>query len=49
MTKCDFCPMSYPNGKCYWTSRLLAEDDCNKAIKRMMKTFKDVGSNKRRK
>lgn len=40
MTKCDFCTMSYPNGKCYWSSRVAAEDDCEKAIKRMIKAYK---------
>lgn len=39
MTKCDFCTMSDPKGKCFWTSRVAAEDDCREAIKRMVKTL----------
>ena len=47
MTKCDFCTMSYSNGKCYWSSRVAAEDDCEKAIKRMVKALQ--GKEKRNK
>ena len=36
MTKCDFCTMSDPKGKCFWSSRMAAEDDCKKAIERMI-------------
>lgn len=39
MTKCDFCTMSSPSGKCYWSMRSLREDDCEKAIKRMIKAL----------
>lgn len=27
MTKCDFCTMSDPRGKCFWSSRVAAEDE----------------------
>lgn len=49
MTKCDFCTMSYPNGKCYWASRVAAEDDCKKAIKRMIKALQDEKENNNKK
>ncbi len=39
--KCDFCEKSLPNGKCYWSSQCSREDDCRKAIKRMMSVIKD--------
>ena len=39
MTKCDFCTMSDPKGKYFWSSRTAAEDDCREAIKRMIKAF----------
>lgn len=31
--------MSSPSGKCYWSMRSLREDDCEKAIKRMIKAL----------
>lgn len=39
MTKCDFCTMSDPKGKCFWSSRVAAEDDCREAIKKNGKSF----------
>lgn len=41
MTKCDFCTKSDPKGKCFWSSRVAAEDDCREAIKKMVKAFSD--------
>ena len=35
MTKCNFCPKSYPKGNCFWSFRTSSEEDCEKAIKRM--------------
>lgn len=46
MTKCDFCTKSLPNGKCWWTASIAREDDCEKAIKRMVEALKGVGSKK---
>lgn len=40
MTKCDFCSKSLPNGKCWWTSVIGREDDCEKAIRLMVETLK---------
>lgn len=40
MTKCDFCKMSSPNGKCFWLSQAAREDDCRKAIKLMVEALK---------
>lgn len=39
MTKCDFCTQSSPSGKCYWSMQSLRADDCEKAIKRMVKAL----------
>lgn len=39
MTKCNFCPMSSPSGKCFWTSQVAREDDCEKAINKMTKAL----------
>lgn len=39
MTKCDFYTQSSPSGKCYWSMQSLREDDCEKAIKRMVQAF----------
>lgn len=39
MTKCDFCEKSSPKGECYWTLAALRDDDCKKAIERMMKAL----------
>lgn len=36
MIKCDFCTQSDSNGKCHWSMQSLREDDCKKAIKKMM-------------
>lgn len=43
MTKCDFCKKSGPNGNCSWNSQFAREDDCEKAIKLMIETFKNIG------
>lgn len=40
LIKCDFCPMSGPDGKCFWSAQPLREDDCEKAIKLMVKVLK---------
>jgi hypothetical protein len=42
MTKCDFCTKSLPNGGCYWKGPA-REDDCEKAINRMVETLKRTG------
>lgn len=39
MTKCDFCTKSSPSGKCSWSMQSLREDDCEKAIKQMVKAL----------
>lgn len=49
MTKCDFCTMSAPNGKCYWSMQSLREDDCEKAIKRMSEALGKETKNKKKK
>lgn len=45
MTKCDFCTKSDPEGKCLWNTQSFREDDCEKAINRMVRAFgyKDGG------
>ena len=40
MTKCDFCTMSAPNGRCCWNFQASREDDCKKAIKQMVKALR---------
>ena len=49
MTKCDFCTMSSPRGKCFWASRVAREDDCKKAINRMTKALGKEPEKKRKK
>ena len=49
MTKCDFCKMSSPILKCYWTSQALREEDCKKAIKKMTKVLSGRNGNKKNK
>lgn len=44
MTKCDFCTKSNSEGKCYWYSQKLRENDCGKAIKAMMEVLKTTGA-----
>lgn len=39
MTKCDFCVKSTPQGVCTWSMQSLREDDCEKAIKLMVKAL----------
>lgn len=39
MTKCDFCTKSSPKGKCFWSSTMAREEDCKKAIKRMVEAI----------
>lgn len=49
MTKCDFCEMSSPNGKCYWSMQSLRKDDCKKAIDKMAKALgQEVPKKKKR-
>ena len=48
MTKCDFCKMSSPKGKCFWSSQFAREDDCRKAIKRMSETLKEEPQKKKK-
>jgi len=45
MNKCDFCTKSSPDGKCYWVSQGSREDDCEKAIQRMIEVLKNIGCN----
>lgn len=45
VTKCDFCTKSLPNGKCWWNT-IAREDDCEKAIKRMVEALKNSNSKK---
>lgn len=45
MTKCDYCTKSNSDGKCYWYSQKLRENDCDKAIRLMMEVQKNIGSN----
>lgn len=45
MTKCNFCPKSSPEGKCYWDLPAHRDSDCRKAIETMMKAFKNSQSN----
>ena len=40
MTKCDFCEMSSPKGKCRYDSQFVREDYCKKAIERMVEALK---------
>ena len=40
MTKCDFCTMSTPSGRCYWSDQSFREDYCEKAIERMVEALK---------
>lgn len=49
MTKCDFCEMSSPKGKCFWSVQALREEDCNKAVKRMIMAFGHADGKKHRK
>ena len=44
MTKCDFCTQSMPNGKCFWYTQAAREDDCKKAIEKMIEAFKNSQS-----
>lgn len=46
MTKCDFCTKSTPDGKCYWNMQSAREDDCEKAIEKMVNALKNIGANK---
>lgn len=47
MTKCDFCPMCTPSGKCYWNYQSIREADCKKAIKLMIEALKNINKEKR--
>lgn len=49
MKKCDFCTMSSPDGKYFWTLQAAREDDCKEAIKRMSEALgKDTEKKKKR-
>lgn len=39
MNKCDFCTKSTPSGSCTWNMQSLREDDCERAIKLMVKAL----------
>ena len=39
MNKCYFCEKSTPEGKCWWAIQSWRENDCRKAIERMIKAF----------
>lgn len=39
MTKCDFCTKSDSKGKCSWSIQSFRENDCEKAINRMVRVF----------
>lgn len=49
MKKCDFCTMSIPRGKCFYSSQVAREDDCKKAIKRMTEALGKEPEKKRKK
>ena len=40
MTKCDFCTMSSPKGKCFYISQTARQGDCKKAIDKMVEALK---------
>lgn len=42
MRKCDFCTKMKPDGQCWWTTQLAAEDDCKKAINKMTEALKSL-------
>ena len=44
MTKCDFCTKYDPKKGCFWLSTVAREDDCEKAIQKMIKALKGMGS-----
>lgn len=46
MTKCDFCTKSSPDGECYWNMQSSRENDCEKAIEKMVSALKNIGVNK---
>ena len=46
MIKCNFCTMSDPNGKCYWSMQSFREIDCERAIKKMMKVIRNMETKK---
>lgn len=47
MTKCDFCTKSGPEGKCSWSRQAFREEDCEKAIKLMIRAFVRKNGEKR--
>lgn len=47
MTKCDFCTKSDPKGTCAWNTQSFREEDCEKAISRMIKAFGRKNGEKR--
>lgn len=40
MEKCNYCKMSSPEGKCFWSAQTLREKDCKKAINNMIEATK---------
>ena len=48
MTKCDFCIQLSPNGKCHWSTQAAREDDCKKAIEKMVKALGNVKKDTKR-
>lgn len=46
MKKCDFCTMCLPDGKCFWDIQAMREDDCERAIKRMMKILLELNKDR---
>lgn len=42
MTKCDFCTKSSSDGKCYCDFQFIREDNCKKAIDRMVKAMATI-------
>ena len=49
MNKCDFCTKSTPQGVCTWSMHSLREDDCEKAIKLMVKALGQKTKDKKKK
>ena len=46
MTKCDFCTKSDGSGKCFWSFQSAREDDCKRAIEKMVETLKATDNKK---
>lgn len=39
MKKCDFCIKSSPNRCCFWACQTARENDCSKAIDKMVRAL----------